>query len=932
MSLENVDDVYPLSPMQEGMLFHSISAPASGVFVEQVVSSLSGNLDVSCFVDAWKRVVARHSALRTAFLWDGLDEPLQVVRSEVETPWVHEDWRELNSADCRKKFEEILREDRRTDFDAAQAPLCRMMLIREADNAWRWVWTFHHMVCDGWSTQLLLKDFHATYESLRGDSQGTEAPSFAYRDYVEWLIRGDNEAAEDYWRRKLAGFFEPTKLNITSFESHDVELSHGQQVHTLSEAESNRLREFARGNRLSLNTLFQGAWAVLLSRYSNSDDVVFGVTVSGRPAERDGIETAIGLFINTLPARVKTDLESSVTEWLTELQSDQRELRRFEYSSLAAVQKWSDIPAGESLFETIVVFENYPGASERGAESDYAVTDIEFYEQSNYPLALLVVPGDAIRLIVVHDMNRFASSAIVRLLGHLEHLLMQFIDSPNCRPAELSLLPKSELEQQLTEWNRLAEIRDERCLHQLFEEHVSANPDAPAIVFRSQTVSYAELNQRADMLAAQLVSLGVEAGDRVAVFIDRSVELLVGILGILKSGAAYVPLDPGWPPEHLAFVMGDADVKVVVTHGAESALPESSATLVSIGSESSDVAVSNSLHRGTPDNLAYVIYTSGSTGRPKGVAVTHRNIVHSTLDRADYYPTAPERFLLLSSAAFDSSMVGIFWPLCSGGTVVLPEPRGEQDLHRLLAIVKEQRVTHTLCLPSLYELILADADSSQLESLKAVVVAGEACPPNLYKEHTRVVPQAELYNEYGPTEASVWSTVHRISESDIGSVPIGKPVTSSRVYVLDQHQRPVPIGVTGEIFIGGVGVAQGYLNRPELTEDCFLPDPFVPDSHMYRTGDLACYRADGSLLFKGRSDQQVKIRGYRIEPGEIEHVLKSHPAVAEAAVVAICDRPCAESLAKRFSSLDPEKTTRLLRKVEQMSDAEIELLLAETEQ
>lgn len=930
MSLENVDDVYPLTPMQEGLLFHSISAPGSGVFIEQIVCSLSGTIDAQRFQNAWATMTERHATLRTAFLWDGLDEPLQVVRSTIETDWSHEDWTQHDDVDRQKRLDDLLQADRTTDFDLAQAPLSRMTLIQETENTWKWVWSSHHLLGDGWSTQLVIQELVSAYESMPAESPVGQR--LAYRDYVEWLNQQDHSAAENYWRKALAGFDTPTQFNVAGI-SRDEPAEHAQRVRTLPDSLSGSIREFAKHHRLTLNTVILGAWSILLSRYSGTDDVVFGVTVSGRPAALDGIEQAVGLFINTLPARVKTDGDATIVDWLTNLQTAQRELRRYEYSRLADVQNWSDTPAGQPLFDSIVVFENYP-EPQNATDNQLVVTDVAFHEQSNYPLALLVVPDKAIQFIAVHETARFPVATIDGLLGHLEELLSQLVASPTAKPKDLSMVTEVEREQLLNEWNQTSakqtSTKNNECLHQLFEKHALETPDAPAVVFRSKVDSYAELNRRADALARTLVAKGVEPNHRVGLFTERSVEMVVGILGILKAGGAYVSLDAHWPDQHLAFVLNDADIRVLVTHNdLVDALPNTNATIIRIGAhldEDSEATTISQPAQVNADDLAYVIYTSGSTGRPKGVAVTHRNIVHSTRAREDFYPNVPTRFLLVSSVAFDSSMVGLFWPLSTGKTVILPEPQAEQDLYALRTIIAEQRVTHTLCLPSLYELLLDEAEPAELSSLETVIVAGEACPPNLHGLHLRVAPHAAIVNEYGPTEATVWTTAHRLTSNDCGSqVPIGKPVSSVQVYLLDQHGQLLPVGVVGEMYVGGVAVAQEYLQRPELTAERFSADPFIAGSRMYRTGDLAYFRSDGTLMFMGRIDQQVKIRGHRIEPAEIEQVLRSHPAIADAVVVARDVMPDLETASDSGS----EELIELIERIERMSESEINRLLTE---
>ena len=927
MTLENVDDIYPLSPMQEGMLFHAISQPASGVFINQIVSSLSGDLDVGKMRAAWNRVAEAYSGLRTAFLWDELDEPLQVVRSEVDTQWSTEDWRALTENQQLQKLSAFLEDDRGIDFDLASAPLSRMTLIRLGETTWKWVWSCHHIQADGWSTQIVLQHFWSAYHGLEPKSQGP-----AFRDYIEWLGNQDQGSALDFWRKRLAGFCEPNRLNTVAVddENDDSDSGHAQQHLQLPKAASNTLRELARQQRVTLNTVFQAAWALLVSRYSGSGDVVFGTTVSARPTDLPDVDTSVGLFINTLPLRVSVEADTPVAEWMSRIQSSQLQSRQFEYASLAAIQKNCDTPAGTALFETIVVFENYPDVGTSHDQSTVAVDDVAFHEQSNYPVALLVVPGDEIELILVHDRARLGKTAAVRLLRHLENILLQFAEVPATPLGQIRLITSRESDQILHEWNHSIAAPPERCLHELIEEKTRDNPSKLAVISSEGNLSYRELNTRAELLAYRLQHAGVSPQDRVGILINRSPEMLVAILGVLKAGAAYVPLDPLWPAEHLQYVISDSSIEVVVTRDDmldRLSLPQ--IKTLSLSEAGTFDRNGEQLPQVAPSDPAYVIYTSGSTGQPKGVEISHANIVASTLSRSEFYPEAPERFLLVSSFAFDSSMVGIFWPLSTGETLVLAEPDAERDTYRLLKLIQQHKVTHTLCLPSLYELILADAMPSQLTSLRCVIVAGEPCSPAVAVKHASTNQTATLYNEYGPTEATVWCLGHRVEPvHDRQVVPIGQPTACSRAYVLDQCGQLAPVGVVGELFVGGSGVARGYIGRPELTAERFLPDPFTDGQSMYRTGDLVCLRPDGSLLFIGRADRQIKIRGHRVEPGEIEQLLQSRPDIAEAVVVArarnVDPESDTDSVRQRLEQLSSEAAERLLTQVESMTEVELD--------
>ncbi len=933
MSLENVEDVLALTPMQEGMLFHALAAPRSGVFVQQISCVLEGGIDLGRMSSSWEAIVQRHAVLRSAFLWEGLDEPLQLIRRQVEVPWEYHDWRTSSVAGCRSQVAALLEGERRRGFDMAHAPLMRMHLIEEAAGRWRWIWVFHHILCDGWSVQVLLREWQASYGDPGNPPSGHSA--FEWKDYVAWLQRRAPQEAEAFWRERLQGFQRPTELNVVNFQETPAEEVHETaytQLRTrLPETTTRLLGDFAKQHRLTLNTLVHGAWAQLLSRYAGEDEVVYGATVSGRPPELEGIEHAVGLFINTLPVRVRCDPDTPLIDWLRELQQQQIELHDYEFSSLGLVQAWSEIPRGRPLFDSIVVFENYPSGEDSAATNELQLVDVEYLEQSNYSLALLAVPRDELELILVHDTSAYDSSTVSQMLSQLARLLAGFIGQDTNSLADLRLLSDEELAQQLVSWNATEkEVAADVTVLDLFERQAARVRQADAVVFSGQRLSYGELDDRATALASALVARGIGPEVPVGICAERSVEMLVGLIGILKAGCAYLPLDPRNPPERLKAIVADSRAPLVLTQRRLApVLQDLTAPLCCLDEPASAEAASGpELPRPTPTSPVYLIYTSGSTGTPKGVVVSHRNLVCSTSARFDYYGGPPARFLLLSSLAFDSSVAGIFWTLCGGGALVLPTERLELDIAALTKLIVEQQVTHTLCLPSLYELMLEYAAAEELKTLQTVIVAGEACSPSLVRRHQDLPGEAQLYNEYGPTEATVWCTVHQVRPGDVGRVPIGRPIGNMKVYVLDRHLRVVPPGVVGELCVAGAGVTAGYLNRPRLTAARFVANPYADGeaARLYRTGDLACYRPDGSLLFLGRQDAQVKIRGHRVETEEVSAALKQHSRVSDAFTVATVDsgRRAEEStnvlsLTDRLSGLDPGTVHRLLDEVEQLS-------------
>lgn len=961
MAKDNIEAVYRLTPVQEGMLFHTLYSPGSGTYFEQYACALRGDLDVPVFERVWDQVVERHAALRTLFTWEKRDKPLQIVREHVRVPWEHQDWRGMPANLRNQRLTTVLKADREQGFTLDRAPLMRFLLIRFEDTTHRFVWSFHHLLLDGWSVRLVLKEVFARYQAFRDagnpvsvTSEMSEAsPTRPFRDFVSWLERQDPSPARAYWSKELAGFTAPTRLPAergypgvsghrdapSSTSRAAPEGGYAQRQFELAEAATSALQSMAMDNRLTLNTIVQGAWALLLNRYTGDEDLVFGATVATRPASLNGVENMVGLFINTLPVRIRMSNTESLRAWLDSIQAQMVAMRQHEHSALLDIQRWSDIPHARALFESILVFQNHPLTFSFDTDDRLKIADPQYLERSNYPLAILVSPDERLRLIAIYDTARFEAQAIDRMLGHLGTVLEGIAGNPDGRLSELSLLCEDERRMIAVQWNDTgADFPRDACIHHLIERQAETFPDKVAVAFPGQELTYLALNRRANQLANHLQALGVGPETCVAVCMQRSIEMIVAILGILKSGGAYVPIEPDYPPERQALIVEDAGARVLLTAPQSPAIPCDCPTL-RLDADFDEIARSPEhppASVGLPENLAYVIYTSGSTGAPKGVQVTHRNLVHSTCARTRYYADPVERFLLLSSIAFDSSVAGIFWTLSLGGTLVLPPHRIEQDMGRLAALIAEHAVSHTLLLPSLYHLLLDHAEAADLQSMRTVIVAGEACAPDVLARHHAKMTHATLFNEYGPTEGTVWCTVFRVPPESVATpVPIGRPPANTRIYLLDATRQLVPVGVPGELHIGGEGVARGYLNRAELTDDRFLALRIGdgPEERVYRTGDLARYRADGNIEFLGRIDDQIKIRGYRVELEEIRTALTSHDAVEEAVVLAREDgganmRADTERVAKLLADVAEQVADEILAETESLSDEAVKILLA----
>ncbi|MGK3988241.1 amino acid adenylation domain-containing protein [Sorangium sp. So ce136] len=895
----DVEDVFPLSPLQQGLLFHSLWEPGSGVYVEQVTCRLEGALDVGAFRRAWEAVVDHHAVLRATFAWEGADEPLQIVRRGAAVEIELEDWRGVGAEEQRARMAARVEADRARGFDLARGPLMRVALLRVGDEAHHVLWSHHHLVLDGWAASLVLQDAFAAYDALRAGRAVALSPRRRYREYIAWLREREAGAEAPFWRGALAGFSAATPLPLeraTREASTEGTSGHGAEIVALSESATARLQRFAQQHRVTASTLVQAAWALLLSRAARSDDVVFGITVAGRSAPLAGIDAMVGLFINTLPLRVAVPQAATVADWLRDLLRATTELGPHEHTPLVQARAFSAIPAGQPLFESLLVFENYPvDPRTQAGLPGLGVRDVAFADQTNYPLTLAVLPGSQLQLRLSYDRQRFDEEAASRLLGLVEAALRQLVSRPEARVGELSLLGELESRRVVTEWNATERAYpDERRVHELFEAQAEQTPDAVAVLFDERRLSYRELNARANQLAHALRRRGVGPDVLVAIAAERSVELVVGLLGILKAGGAYVPIDPDYPLDRIAFMLEDAAAPVLLSQWpVASRLPAHRAEVLCLDADRALFDTEPTRNLATPvspDNLAYTIYTSGSTGRPKGAANSHRGLLNRLQWMQEQYRLTPhDRVLQKTPFSFDVSVWEFFWPLITGAALVVASPGDHRDGERLVELITRHGVTTLHFVPPMLQAFLETPAVSSCRSLRRVICSGEALPAELARRCFERLERAELHNLYGPTEASIDVTSWACQRLDTSaSVPIGAPIANTQIYLLDRHGHPVPAGVAGELHIGGVGLARGYHRRPELTAERFVPDPFGsdPGGRLYRTGDLARHRHDGAIEFLGRLDFQVKIRGLRVELGEIEARLLQHPGVGEAIVLA----------------------------------------------
>ncbi|GHF24625.1 hypothetical protein GCM10010218_01480 [Streptomyces mashuensis] len=897
----DVEDIYPLTPMQAGMLFHTLADPTGQAYSEQMSFVFDGVTDAGVLARAWQHVNDHLEILRGSLVWDRVDRPLMVVRRHAELPVRTLDWRGLDEAEQQAALERLLAEDREQRMDLSVAPLTRLTLIRVTDSRVRVVRTSHHVLLDGWSTFQMLADLSAAYEALAAGEQPALPQRRPFRAYVEWLEQQDLAQAETYWRALLAGVEEPTPLpyDRRPAASHRARPA-GSLARELSREVSEKLFAFARQHRLTVNAVVQGAWALLLSRYSGERDVVFGATVSGRPADLPGVDSIVGMMINTLPVRAAVDGRAPVAEWLAGVQRAQVEARQYEYVPLTQIQNWSGVGRGTNLFDSLVVFENYPmndrAAAGRPADGgSLRLSGLEGVEATNFPLNLVAYAGDALAYELSYDADLFTDDTVARLSRHFEALLTGMAADPRRLVGELPMLSSAEESVLLHDFNAAGAVDVAGELaHERFVRWAARTPEAVAVRCGDDALTFRELDEQANRLAHHLRSLGAGPDRRVALAVERGVRMLVGMLGVLKSGAAYVPLDPAYPADRLAHMLGDSGTEILVTQAAlRDRLPEAgAAVVVDLDADAAAIAA----HPATApevtlsgDHLAYVLYTSGSTGRPKGVGVTHANLANHLpwLDSA--YPTGPgDQVLMRASISFDVSVWELMLSVLSGATAHVVSAELAGDPLRLAEFMDREGITVADFVPSLLGALPLDR---RPRALRLLLSGGEALPKAL-ADALRDRWGVRLGNLYGPTETTIQITATDVAGAADDTVPIGRPIANAALYVLDPELRPVPVGVTGELYAAGPVVAHGYLGRPGLTAERFVACPFgAPGSRMYRTGDLVRWTADGQLEFAGRADGQVKVRGFRIETGEVEEALGRVDGVRQAVVTVREDTP-----------------------------------------
>ena len=899
----HLQDVYPLTPTQEGMLFHALQTPSASLYIEQICFRLSQPIAAPSLRAAWQSVAARHPVLRTQFDLSSAAQPLQCVSAEVKLDWREANYADLSTELASAALEAYLLTDRAEGFPLSGAQY-RICLLSLPQGGQCMIFSHHHALLDGWSVQILLDEIT---QICRGQQVGQSARPF--RSYVQ-AQQQQQAAAKLHWQQRLQGLHEATPLPAARAVLVDEDGIGRSEFH-FDAASQQALQRFAREQHLTLSTLAQAAWALLLQRYTGQDDCVFGVTVSGRAQALLGIENMVGLMISSLPCRVNLDGRQAVTEWLRQMQVAQQENEQHSSISLADMKQLAGLNWPGAMFDSILVFENYPG-SQCAAAPLFSFESAA--ERTNFPLTLVLAENQGLHGHLHYEHRYFTAAAADGLVRHFVQLMQALSQGAASNLDQIKMLQAEEEAALLAAWTPSPMPFFDGCAHSLFEQQARATPKHIALRYQDEAISYAELDQRAEQLAQHLLGLGLLAESLVAVYLPRSPSLVVALLAIVKAGAAYIPIDAAYPAERVAYLLGDSQASLLISESKLVARlspqktdqnPDENTPLLLLDQPwpapveniTEPVTKAATKPETKANHLAYVIYTSGSTGLPKGVMIEHRGLVnYLSYARRSYGSGMHTLAFLHSSISFDATITSLWLPLVVGGTVIIvPDEADATSLAAQLAPSAElaqlafdapSKAAHLLKITPVHlELLGQSLPTGAAASVQAMVVGGEALPAASLQAWRDGAPKIRIFNEYGPTETVVGCCVYEVKPEEqlSGSVPIGQPIDNTQLYVLDSQMRPVPFGANGELYIGGVGVARGYLGREKLSKERFIANPFGP-GRLYRTGDLVRALPDGNLDYVGRRDQQIKLRGYRIELGEIEAQLATHPALRQVAV------------------------------------------------
>ncbi|MEC0235535.1 amino acid adenylation domain-containing protein [Paenibacillus kribbensis] len=908
MTKPKIQKVYPLTPMQEGMLFHAMLDPESSSYFTQMELHITGNLDTEVLQQSVDELVRSNDILRTVFVYQQLQRPRQIVLAERKAEVHCESLEGMQPASQQHRMESYKREIQAKGFDLAKDMLFRVAVFRLSEHDYRLVWSNHHILIDGWSLGVLMKKLFGNYEKLRSGSPLPPEREKPYGDYIKWLEMQDKAAAYAFWDGRLEEFGRPTPLPWRKTEA-DGEAYRNEEFKWEWEPELvTALKAMANQYQVTAPNLFQALWGALLARYNDSEDAVFGTVVSGRPASIRGVEQMAGLFINTVPVRVTVRPGTTFADLFTTVQSYALEAEQHDYLPLYEIQKRSELQSG--LVSHLLAFENYPLDRELANGSleerlGFSVRVADSFEQTNYNFNLIVYPGETWSLKMMYNAAVFERDCMEKAARHLTALLRAALSNPDSEVNRACILNEAEQDEIARFHGIRSDYPRDKSIAALFEEQTERTPDREAVIWEGGTLTYRELNARANRIARRLRARGVQSDEIVGLMTEKSADTVIGVLAILKAGGAYLPMDPEYPEERISYLLEDSGARLTLTQrgladrlnrlvGADVLIIDEEEEVFGAGGEP-PFSVRGEEERNLagvngPDDLAYVIYTSGSTGRPKGVMVEQRNVIRLVKD-AGYIPFGEEERMAQTGAiSFDASTFELFGALLHGAGLYLVPKDTLLDGDAFAGFLRKHGITMMWLTSPLFN-NLSQHNPLMFASVRHLIIGGDTLAPAHVNRVRKACPNLSLWNGYGPTENTTFSTCFRIDRDYDGSVPIGRPIGSSTAYIVNTGGQQQPIGIPGELCVGGDGVARGYLNCPELTTDKFVEDPFTPGGRMYRTGDLARWLPDGNIEYLGRMDNQVKIRGFRIELGEIEARLMQVEGIREAVVVVNTDQP-----------------------------------------
>ncbi|MBP2633741.1 MAG: bacillaene synthesis, partial [Firmicutes bacterium] len=882
----NIKDIYPLSPMQQGMLFHAIVDENSRSYFQQITVTLDGDIDIGVFEESFNNVIKKYDVLKTMFIYKNVKEPVQLVLKDRKAKIYFED---ISKIDDNEKIEYIatfMQKDKERGFNLSKDILIRMAIFKNDEKIHKLILSSQHIIMDGWSLGLVLNAIFENYIKLQNKQPLNMYETAHYSDFIKWLEQQDKDAGLQYWHNYLAGYEQKAEIPCcTDRINEGKRYSLGQTIFSINKSLTNKLNRLAKKKGITLNTIFQIAWGILLQKYNYTEDVVFGTVVSGRPPEIEGIESMVGMLMNTIPVRMNFEHSRTFNEIIKSIQDRAFESAKYDYLPLAKIQAGTELK--RDLINHVLIYENIPfeiknNETEKGAQFDIKAFEISEQTNYNFNVYVMSIAGIEMTIKFTYNNNIYDEYQVKKIEGHFKKILQQIADKPEEKISSIEILSDREKEQILDEFNNTREYYPkDKKVYQLFEDQVKKTPDNVAVVFEEDILSYRQLNNRANQVARVLRKKGVKPNSIVGIMVERSLEMIVGIMGILKAGGTYLPISPDYPEERILYMLEDSKTDIILTESSTARRIDFKGKKINLDDELLNKEKTEDLEMAdSTSDLAYIMYTSGTTGKPKGVMIPHQALTNFLITMGNRPGiSSKDKMLAVTTYCFDIAGLELFLPLINGAQCCICSTEKTKDVEKLKQEIKRVKPTIMQATPVTWTM-LYQAGWENEEKTK-ILCGGEALPDRLKKYF--IDTGSDVWNMFGPTETTIWSTTQQIKEKE--PISIGKPIANTQIYILDKDLKPAPIGIMGELYIAGDGVARGYLNKPELTAERFIQNPFNEETKLYKTGDVARWLSNGNIEFIGRIDHQVKIRGFRIELGEIESQLNKHQEIKDSVVV-----------------------------------------------